>query len=143
VPAERRAAPGRPALRPVLVPRAARCRYFQELPFPHPILMLPAASYPQIAFTPSRLQLQLPTGKIRPNLPHPAASAMLRWARRVLSRTFPASWPQAAAISSPRVLRTVVTSPASINTSRKRDTAFAEERLKPESGKGLNGIRLN
>src|SRR5690606_38464872 len=40
--------------------------------------------------------------------------AALRWATRVRSRTSPASWPHAASMSSPRVLRTVVTIPASI-----------------------------
>src|SRR6185503_830024 len=63
--------------------------------------------------------------------------------RRVRSATSPASWPQAAAISSPRVLRVVTVRPARCSTSAKRRMRSGEERLKPDWGNGLNGMRLN
>src|SRR5688500_10442524 len=63
--------------------------------------------------------------------------------RRVRSATSPASWPQAAAMSSPRVLRVVAVRPARCSTWAKRWMRSGEERLKPEFGNGLNGMRLN
>src|SRR5688572_556510 len=63
--------------------------------------------------------------------------------RRVRSFTSPASWPHAAAMSSPRVLRVVTVSPARCITSAKPRIRSGCERLKPEFGNGLNGIRLN
>src|SRR5688572_253733 len=63
--------------------------------------------------------------------------------RRVRSATSPASWPQAAAISSPRVLRVVTVRPARCRISAKRAIRSGEERLNSERGNGLNGIRLN
>ena len=45
-------------------------------------------------------------------------------------------------MSSPRVLRTVVTMPAWISTSAKACTRALVLRTRPEAGKGLNGIRL-
>src|SRR5690606_2195297 len=62
---------------------------------------------------------------------------------RVRSLTSPANCPQAAAISSPRVLRTVVTIPASIRRCANKRTRAAGERFRPDCGNGLNGIRLN
>ena len=50
-------------------------------------------------------------------------------ARRVLSMTSPASCPQAASISSPRVLRTVTITPLLCKISRKRLIREFEERL--------------
>ena len=44
---------------------------------------------------------------------------------------------------SPRVLRVVTVIPVRCSTSAKRRMRSAPERLKPESGNGLNGIRLN
>src|SRR5438105_3258648 len=71
-------------------------------------------------------------------------TAWIRCKRRlVLSCTFPASWPQAASMSSPRVLRTVATKPASCNTCWKatiRARGLVENSV---CGNGLNGIRLN
>ncbi|MNT11979.1 hypothetical protein D3C72_1468860 [compost metagenome] len=46
-------------------------------------------------------------------------------------------------MSSPRVLRIVVTMPASISTWAKRRICSLFERFRPDSGNGLNGIRLN
>src|SRR5687767_13345301 len=63
--------------------------------------------------------------------------------RRVRSATSPASWPQAAAMSSPRVLRVVTVRPARCSTWAKRWMRSGGERLKPEFGNGLNGMRLN
>src|SRR5688572_27346754 len=63
--------------------------------------------------------------------------------RRVRSATSPASWPQAAAMSSPRVLRVVTVSPARCSTSAKRLMRSGGERLKSDRGNGLNGMRLN
>ncbi len=65
-----------------------------------------------------------------------------RSAIRVRSCTSPASWPQAAAMSSPRVRRTVVTMPPSWSTAAKAATRAAGERDRPDPGNGLNGIRL-
>ena len=82
----------------------------------------------------------------RGETPHERTSAIgtIRDAvRLVLSCTCPASWPQAASTSSPRVLRVVVTMPASMRISAKRRMRGAGERPKPDWGKGLNGIRLN
>ena len=62
---------------------------------------------------------------------------------RVRSTTSPASWPQAASISSPRVRRTVVTMPARSSTSENCRMVRSDERFSPELGNGLNGIRLN
>src|SRR5439155_1382528 len=71
-------------------------------------------------------------------------AAWIRCSRRlVLSCTCPASWPQAASMSSPRVLRTVATKPASCNTfwkARIRTRGLVENSV---WGNGLNGIRLN
>ena len=51
---------------------------------------------------------------------------MVRFSRRcVRSRTCPANWPQAAAMSSPRVLRVVVMMRACISISAKRRTRKA------------------
>ena len=49
--------------------------------------------------------------------------------------TSPASWPQAASMSSPRVLRTVVTIPASLSIFAKACTRGCGERTSPEAGK--------
>jgi len=68
--------------------------------------------------------------------------ARYRAARLVLSFTSPTSCPQAASISSPRVVRTVTMNPASIKTFQNRDTALPLGRLKPDWGKSLNGMRL-
>src|SRR5258706_3082730 len=65
-----------------------------------------------------------------------------RCARRVRSATSPASSPQAAAMSSPRVLRAVTVTPACCSTAAKRRMRSSPERSNPERGKGLNGIRL-
>ena len=46
-------------------------------------------------------------------------------------------------MSSPRVLRTVATNPAASSSPWNAAMASARERSKPESGNGLNGIRLN
>ena len=46
-------------------------------------------------------------------------------------------------MSSPRVLRTVVTMPASLSALAKAVTAAFEDRSSPEAGKGLNGIRFS
>src|SRR5438270_2136435 len=70
-------------------------------------------------------------------------SAMRRALRRVRSDTSPASWPQAAAMPSPRVLRVVTVRPARCRISAKRRIRSGLERRKPECGSGLNGIRLN
>src|SRR5690606_9525877 len=67
----------------------------------------------------------------------------LRRATRVRSRTSPANWPQAASMSSPRVLRTVVTMPASISLCANTRTRAAGDRFRPEAGNGLKGIRLS
>ena len=48
--------------------------------------------------------------------------------RLVRSITSPANWPHAASISSPRVLRTIVVKPYSINTLEKRSTRLFELR---------------
>src|SRR5581483_11193801 len=77
----------------------------------------------------------------RPRNAHEASLAR-RTVLRVRSRICPASWPQAASISSPRVLRVVVTTPAAFSVSWKRRIVSRGERSKPESGNGLNGIRL-
>src|SRR5688572_16178496 len=69
-------------------------------------------------------------------------SAMRRALRRVRSATSPASWPQAAAMSSPRVLRVVTVTPARLRISAKRLMRSGSERRNSESGNGLNGIRL-
>src|SRR3989442_1592461 len=61
---------------------------------------------------------------------------------RVRSWIFPASCPHAASISSPRVLRVVVTIPDAPSTSLNRSITRRGERTKPEFGNGLNGIRL-
>src|SRR5688572_28838429 len=63
--------------------------------------------------------------------------------RRVRSATSPASWPHAAAISSPRVFRVVTVRPPRCSTSANRRMRSGEERLNSERGNGLNGIRLN
>src|SRR5687768_881976 len=63
--------------------------------------------------------------------------------RRVRSATSPASWPQAAAMSSPRVLRVVAVRPARARISAKLRMRSGEERLNSELGNGLNGMRLN
>ena len=63
--------------------------------------------------------------------PH-ARSSFRAMLRRVRSATSPASWPQAAAMSSPRVLRVVTVSPARCSTSAKRRMRSGAERLKPE-----------
>src|SRR6266513_1892882 len=70
-------------------------------------------------------------------------SGMRRALRRVRSDTSPASWPQAAAMPSPRVLRVVTVRPARCRISAKRRIRSGLERRKPECGNGLNGIRLN
>ena len=46
-------------------------------------------------------------------------------------------------MSSPRVLRTVVTMPADDNTAANALTRSEEERSKPDAGNGLKGIKLN
>src|SRR5205085_7764389 len=51
--------------------------------------------------------------------------------------TWPASWPQAASMSSPRVLRIVATNPASSRICWKRLMRAGSERSKPESSNGL------
>src|SRR3954470_7082028 len=63
--------------------------------------------------------------------------------RRVRSATSPASWPQAAAISSPRVLRVVTVRPARCTISANRRMRSGEERPNPDAGNGLKGMRLN
>ena len=55
----------------------------------------------------------------------------------------PASWPQAASMSSPRVLRTVVITPPSCRMRANAITRACGERFRPDAGNGLNGIRLN
>src|SRR6185295_1684752 len=72
-----------------------------------------------------------------------ARSSLSATVRRVRSATSPASWPQAAAMSSPRVLRVVAVSPARARMSAKRRMRSGGERLNSERGNGLNGIRLN
>src|SRR4030067_706086 len=52
------------------------------------------------------------------------------------------SWPQAASMSSPRVLRVTVVRLAFINTSRKRSIVAGAERSKRPCGNGLYGIRF-
>ena len=81
--------------------------------------------------------------KSAPNFFWYSAIFSMRSATRVRSCTSPASWPQAASMSSPRVLRTVVTMPASISTWAKALMRGFFERNRPDSGNGLNGIRLN
>src|SRR5690606_40770530 len=58
------------------------------------------------------------------------------------SWTRPASWPQAAAMSSPRGRRIVATIPAERRVCQKRSIASGVEHSNPESRNGLNGIRL-
>src|SRR3989441_4719423 len=68
---------------------------------------------------------------------------MRRALRRVRSATSPASWPQVAAMPSPRVLRVVTVRPARCRISAKRRIRSGLERRNPECRKGLNRIRLN
>src|ERR1700694_90138 len=63
--------------------------------------------------------------------------------RRVRAATSPASWPQAAAMSSPRVLRVVTVKPARCRISAKRRMRSGLERRNSVCGNALNGIRLN
>jgi hypothetical protein len=56
--------------------------------------------------------------------------------------TLPASWPQAASMSSPRVLRVVVTMSFARRMSENARMRSAGERLYCVCGNGLNGIRL-
>ena len=58
-----------------------------------------------------------------------------RWRARVRSCTSPASWPQAASMSSPRVLRTVVTMPASCSTLAKAQHPLGRRAQQPDAGK--------
>src|SRR5207249_11711803 len=57
---------------------------------------------------------------------------------RVRSWIFPASCPHAASISSPRVLRVVVTTPDALSSSLNRSITRRGERTKPEFGNGLD-----
>src|SRR5690606_39647415 len=68
--------------------------------------------------------------------------AAMRAARLLLSSTCPASWPQAASMSSPRVRRVTVTSPLRTRMSRKALMRSSGERLYGVPGNGLNGIRF-
>src|SRR5205085_428334 len=92
-----------------------------------------------------RLQLGISTilPKFGPNFCWYSAILLIRSLTRVRSLTSPASWPQAASMSSPRVLRMVVTMPPSIRTWAKALMRGFLERSRPDSGNGLNGIRLN
>src|SRR5688572_27943413 len=74
--------------------------------------------------------------------PH-ARTSLRVMRRRVRSATSPASWPQAAAMSSPRVLRVVAVRPARARISAKLRMRSGEERLNSDFGNGLNGMRLN
>ena len=67
----------------------------------------------------------------------------IRRATSVLSFTSPASCPHAASMSSPRVLRTVVTMPASLRIFANAETFADDDRNSPDAGKGLKGMRLN
>ena len=69
----------------------------------------------------------------------------MRVARRrsVRSCTWPASWPQAASMSSPRVLRMVATMPASCSASGSATMRARGLVRNSLPGNGLNGIRLS
>src|SRR5471032_1655198 len=81
--------------------------------------------------------------KLAPNFCWYSVIFSMRSCTRVRSLTSPANWPQAASISSPRVLRTVVIMPPSISTWANALMRGFFERNRPDSGNGLNGIRLN
>src|SRR5690625_489527 len=82
------------------------------------------------------------------SLDHGGESACLASCCCMVSRrwlgdsSLPTSWPQAASMSWPRVLRTVVTRPAARVISLKRSMASSDEHLNGGPGNGLNGIRL-
>ena len=86
--------------------------------------------------------LRRDTGPATPRSTRTGTARTLRSATRVRSCTSPASWPQAAAMSSPRVLRTVVTIPPCCSTAAKAATRSGADRCRPEAGNGLKGIRL-
>src|SRR5450830_667839 len=94
---------------------------------------------------PARVQEAISTmrPKLAPYLFLYSSIFSMRSCTRVRSCTSPASWPQAASMSSPRVLRIVVTRPPSSSTWAKALMRGFFERSKPDSGKGLKGIRLN
>ena len=73
----------------------------------------------------------------------PARARARRSATRVRSWTSPASWPQAAAMSSPRVLRIVVTMPPSCSTGAKAAIRSGGERFRPDAANGLNGNQVD